>query len=201
MSRSQRRLDQIKQKIPIMDMLADYGYKIHLGGTYQEQQFQCDLHGDGRDGKPSARAYPATNQWYCFACGKSRDAVETVRAKEGLEFTDALGFLEAKYKLPNVPYEDDDSLQRDEVAKPVHAIFDKNTSFATDHGKIVSTLNLVTELRTVPMDTVLAYWEAVDKIAYQVREKVLGEVPGRMVLTRLYDRLMEAANITVIPTW
>lgn len=200
MSRSSRRLEQIKSEVPIQQVLFDYGYKIHMGGQFQEQQFPCDLHGDGQDGKPSARMYPASNQWYCFACSKSRDVVETVRAKEGLEFMDAMAFIEAKYNLPNVPWEDDDD---DRNGPPsansgsVASILDAKSTFADDRLKLVSLLNMVSEtpsLFKVSMDMVLAQWEATDKMTYQVSEKIIGEVPARMVIARLYERLMEALN-------
>lgn len=202
MSRSARRLSQIKSEVPIQQVLFDYGYKIHMGGEFQEQQFPCDLHGDGRDGKPSARMYPATNQFYCFACDKSRDVVELVRAKEGLEFMDAMAFIENKYKLPKVPWEDDDDAHHgdgtpDAMSRSVAAILDAKSTFADDRLKLVSLLNMVSEtpnLFPVSMDMVLAMWEAVDKMTYQVADKVIGEVPARMVLARLYERLVEALN-------
>jgi DNA primase len=196
MSRSTRRLDQIKKHVPIQQVLADYGYKIHMGGTYQEQQFPCDLHGDGHDSKPSARMYPETNQWYCFACSKSRDVVETVRAKEGLEFMDAIAFIERKYDLPQVPWEDDDSVQSEQgpTSRSVASILDQKATFADDRKKLVAALEAVTEDRLLPMDTVAAHWEALDKTTYLVKEGQLGEVPARMILVRLYDRLIAALN-------
>lgn len=198
MSRSTRRLAQIKSEVPIHQVLFDYGYKIHLGGQFQEQQFPCDLHGDGRDGKPSARMYPASNQWYCFACDKSRDAVETVRAKEGLEFMDAMAFIENKYKLPQVPWEDDDDAPQGDgtsnaTSRSVASILDAKSTFADDRMKLVALLESISETPTlfpVSMDMVLAQWEAVDKMTYQVSEKIIGEVPARMILARLYERLM-----------
>ena len=134
----------------------------------------------------------------CFACDKSRDAVETVRAKEGIEFMDAMAFIENKYKLPTVPWEDDDRVDTSSAnTGSVASILDAKSTFADDRLKLVSLLNMVSEtpnLFCVSMDMVLAQWEATDKMTYQVAEKIIGEVPARMVIARLYERLMEALN-------
>lgn len=66
MSRGKKRADRIRAEIPIQRVLADYGYNID-GGYDGEQQFSCDLHGDGRDNKPSGRVYPSSGSWYCVA--------------------------------------------------------------------------------------------------------------------------------------
>ena len=91
------RAKRIKEEIPILSVLAGYGYDVH--GDTREQQFKCDLHGDGHDNAPSARVYPETNTWYCFACGKVRDSISTVMEKEGLDFNQACKGLEIKYNL------------------------------------------------------------------------------------------------------
>ena len=91
------RSERIREAIRITDLLAELGY--HVQPTEREQQFGCDLHGT-RDGKPSARVYPATNSWYCFACGKSRDAIRTVMDKLDLDFKQAMVWLEKTYNLP-----------------------------------------------------------------------------------------------------
>ena len=199
-SRTQRRINQIKQDVPIDQVLHDYGYRIHMGGQYQEQQFPCDLHGDGNDGKASARMYPANNSWYCFACSRTRNVIDTIQAKEGFGFMDALTFIENKYKLPVVPWEDEESYHADgttDDGDSFHGIMNRNldmldrkTTFQDERRKLVAALQSVTELRRLPMDVVLAQWEAIDKMTYLVKEKQLGEVPARMVLIRLYDRLM-----------
>lgn len=69
MSRNERRRDRIKEQVPILDLLARYGYMIEPGYN-GEQQFRCDLHGSGQDNKPSARAYPESNSTYCIAGGE-----------------------------------------------------------------------------------------------------------------------------------
>lgn len=110
MSRFHRRVDRIRKDVPVDDLLSHYGYRI-VPGMGREQQFSCDLHGDGTDGKPSGRYYPESNSWYCFACRKARDPIQTVREKEGCDFGTALSFLEAKYNLPPLPWEEGDSEQ------------------------------------------------------------------------------------------
>lgn len=195
MSRTTRRIAQINSKVSINQVLYDYGYRVHLGGEYQEQQFQCDLHGDGRDGKPSARSYPASNSFYCFACSKTRDIVETVRAKEGIEFMDALAFIETKYKLPSVPWEDDDTPWKDDglgTNRLVGAALEPPATFISDSAKLVAALKAITEDRLLPMLTVLAYWETLDKLGYQVAEGQIDKTNTQRILIKLYERLMDA---------
>ena len=91
------RSERIREAIRITDLLAELGYGVQP--VEREQQFGCDLHGT-RDGKPSARVYPASNSWYCFACGKSRDAIRTVMDKLDLDFKQAMVWLEKTYNLP-----------------------------------------------------------------------------------------------------
>ena len=113
---------------------------------------------------------------------------------------DAMAFIEGKYNLPIVPWEDEDD---ERIGNPVAntgsvaAILDAKTTFMDDRKQIVSLLESISEtpsLFPVSMDMVLAQWEAVDKMTYQVAEEIIGEVPARMVLARLYERLM--AEIT-----
>jgi len=91
------RSERIREAIRITDLLAELGYAVQP--VEREQQFGCDLHGT-RDGKPSARVYPASNSWYCFACGKSRDVIGTVMDKLELDFKKSMAWLEKTYKLP-----------------------------------------------------------------------------------------------------
>lgn len=67
MSRAKQRADRIREEVEIVQVLADYGYHVSAHGGDREQQFSCDLHGDGSDSKPSARAYPSSNSWYCVS--------------------------------------------------------------------------------------------------------------------------------------
>lgn len=65
MGRSRQRADRIRALIPIEEVLLHYGYQVRADAGGREQQFCCDLHGDGQDTKPSARVYPESASWYC----------------------------------------------------------------------------------------------------------------------------------------
>lgn len=67
MGRAKQRADRIRADVRIIQILSDYGYNVNPDGGDREQQFSCDLHGDGSDSKPSARAYPSSNSWFCVA--------------------------------------------------------------------------------------------------------------------------------------
>ena len=128
----------------------------------------------------------------CFACDVTRDAVATVRAKEGLGFLDALTFLERKFNLPSVPWEDTDET---EAAKAdPQSIFagggGTKPLYPAMHAKVAAALAVFTEDRLVPMAAATGYWEALDKIAYDVERKTIGEVPATAILERLYLRLV-----------
>jgi len=97
------RAENIKANLDIVEVLADLGYGVHSHGGEREQQFSCDLHGNGSDSKPSARVYPDSNSWYCFACGKARDAIGTLREKWGYDFNQACAYLEKTYGISYTP--------------------------------------------------------------------------------------------------
>ena len=132
----------------------------------------------------------------CFACSKSRDVVETVRAKEGLEFMPALAFIEAKYNLPQVPWEDDDRQDDTPVQKAnsVKAILDTTKTFADDRVQYEAVLRALTEDRLLEMDTLLAHWEALDKVAFNLEQKTANQANARLVLAKLHERLSASMN-------
>ena len=170
MSRSERRLERIKEEIDIVDLLADYGYAVLRGGGYREQQFSCDLHGDGFDGKPSARVYPESQSWYCFACDKTRDAVETVREKNGVGFMEAMKLLETRYGLPDLPWEEGDySTKPKPMMNPVEEYLAHTKSFEEERKQAWVFLTEVTRDRELSMHDTLGFWEAFDMLCY--REK------------------------------
>jgi hypothetical protein len=144
-------------------VLADYGYAVSPDGGDREQQFPCDLHGDGRDGKASGRLYPTSNSMYCFACGRARDAVSLAMEKEGLKFVDALDKIERRYGLPPLPddgTDDEDEGNPDDIAT---ILAEKPVSFDEAAARTDRFLRRVTAARTLPMDVTLRLWAEFDR--------------------------------------
>lgn len=152
------RVERIKAEIPIDRVLSDYRYDVREGGG--EQQFRCDLHGDGSDNAPSARVYPHTGSWYCFACGRARDAVSTVMEKEGLEFSMACRALEQKYGL--TPWKWDGERRSDPFEES-----EESGDSEDWQGRILKQLTLITKQREISYDEALKLWEGYDLIAAQ----------------------------------
>lgn len=192
--RTKRRVDRIKQEVDILTLLEGFGFRVRADMD-REQQFQCSLHGDGRDTKPSARAYPESNSWYCWACQKSRDVVGTVREVQGMSFIDALKWLEKQYNLPPLPWLDGDRdylTQKETVKDVVNEALTTDRSFEQDSNVLKGILEMVTEDRTLPRDRVLSYWDAFDYINYLVQgsQAKMPEPKGIAALQRVREKLL-----------
>lgn len=152
------RADRIKARVPLLDVLSGYGYEVK---TYnREQQFRCDLHG-GSDNAPSARVYPETETWFCFACGKSRDVISTVMEKEGLEFSQACRAIELKYGMEVWQYEEkQDAFDRaSQRAKPS---LDESQLLERQVKRL---LLEKTKARALSLEETLKYWEACNMLS------------------------------------
>ena len=158
-TRSERRAARIRTEVPIDRVLETYGYAVQ-SGTEREQQFSCDLHGDGTDSKPSARVYPESNHWWCFACHSSRDAIQTVREKEGLSFLAAVEKLEREYGLPPLPWEDGDG--GGAPVDPVSEILDAPYVDPV-RLRVERYIRAVTIERSEPIPRILKLWETFDR--------------------------------------
>lgn len=173
--RTTRRLDRVKEQIPLSALLASYGYRIYddPSGT-REQQFSCDLHGDGTDKKMSARLYGDST--YCFACNKQRDHLDYVRLKEGLTFIQALRWLEDRYGLEAMPWEDGDV---DSIESPPQAVdVDPERGLKRVHTLLMTT----TKERVLPLFDTLFFWEDFDRIRFQHKS---GTITGSNALSAL----------------
>lgn len=190
-SRTRKRVDRIKAKVPIAKVLYDLGYNVRPDGGDREQQFPCDLHGDGLDNKPSARVYPVSASSYCFVCDKTRDAVETVRAKKGLGFMDALKYLEDKYGLEPLPWEEGDTKPPDD---DILRQLDPHKTFADEAKLFQSFLSQVTSDRDLLMEDTLTFWEAFDHLTHLLTKEKLTETKSRAVLASLQKRLSETVT-------
>jgi hypothetical protein len=95
----------------------------------------------------------------CFACRVSRDAIQTVREKEGLDFHSAIEKLEKDYGLPPLPWEDGDREQQ--PVDPVSEILDAPYVDPVQQ-RCEKILRALTIERTEPLSKVLRLWEAFD---------------------------------------
>lgn len=175
-SRAKQRADRIRSEVPIIRVLADYGYHVNPDGEDREQQFSCDLHGSGQDRKPSARVYPSTNSWYCFGCGQTRDAIQTCRAKEGKDFWAAIQALETRYRLPPLPWEED--IAPATVSDIVREHLNADFSFEEQKNRVLRFLQNATDERETPLAQLLTWWETFDQIVYEVESMACTEQQG-----------------------
>ena len=191
-NRAQRAAERIREEIPILDVLVDYGYAVHPDGGDREQQFSCDLHGDGSDTKPSARVYPDSASWFCFACGRTRDAIATVREKEGVSFWKAVRGLESRFGLPPLPWEPEDEEQTPRVAVAVDDFLDREASYEDVLRRTGRFLDTLCEERVCTPTVAAALWEVHDKIEYFVAE---GRIDERTAIRSLGKVLGKAKRI------
>ena len=194
-TRIRRRADRVKTRIAITRVLSDFGYMVRPDAGDREQQFSCDLHGDGQDNKPSARVYPETNSWYCFACGKSRDNIETVRENKNLGFVEAIVWLEKKYNLEELSWEAGDSQPREQTQREqLTEHLDSDKSFEEDAAILKTLLDDLTGDRALPLEQLAAFWEGFDKLLYLEDKKLVPEVRARAAILGITKRIMEAVR-------
>lgn len=191
MSRLMRRRDRVKEEIPITTVLLHYGYQVHAEEF--EQQFPCDLHGDGFDSKPSGRVYPDSNDWYCFACDKTRDAISMVMEKEGVEFAPAIRLLEERYHLPELPWEDDDDRPFQEtLSQEIGELVDGGKKeFGPERTRVGNLLDSLTRDGDLPLKQLLAFWEMYDRICWMVDKNKWDEPSGCAALDKLRERALK----------
>lgn len=186
-----QRAARIRQDIPIVDVLADYGYAVRADGGDREQQFSCNLHGTGFDTKPSARVYPESQSWYCFGCDLSRTSIETVMENDGIAFWPAVRILEQRYNLPLLEW-------AGSTEKPTLEILQANLqqgqikTFSDTVERYQRLLDVFTRERDIPLLSALVFWEAFDKVVWHVEKARWTEAVGQKVLGELLDRLKVA---------
>lgn len=115
-SRLTLRIRAIKANVPLLEILHKYGYSVNPQYD-QDQQFSCNLHGDGSDSKASARYYSESNSTYCFGCGKIRSSVDYVSSLEGVSLSKACSMLEKAFGLDPIPFETEETNTKEEEKK------------------------------------------------------------------------------------
>ncbi len=194
-ARDKKRIARVREKVDMGQQLAAYGYGIQPG-SYQEQQFRCDLH--GFDNKPSARYYPESNSTYCWACGVARDPITLVRDREGVGYFRALSMVEEEYNLPTMPWDDESG--EEEVSEAETFQGELASIFANAHKETFGTLfhrvdgllKMAREDGDLPMERFYVYADNLDRLRYLVRKaKTLNEETGMEGLRRIEKRLTD----------
>lgn len=191
--RARERADRIRKAVPIVELLSKYGYAVREEFEDREQQFSCDLHGDGMDNKPSARVYPNSASWYCFACGITRDAIRTVQDKERLSFGQACFKLETDYNLPHFVMGPDPEAPS-QVSPGDAVAVDSTTSYEEEKGSTERLLMTLTKERTLSMEACLPLWEAFDTVVWNVEKGDWAEKKGKKMLALLRNKAIEVAT-------
>lgn len=186
-SRLRARADRVIKECDLGVILAEYGYAV-FPDPYREQQFSCDLH--GADHKPSARYYPETNSTYCWVCQKKRDPVDWIRAKENLGFADAVDFLERKFDLASLPWDD----QEERPVNPMEEldkVGQQQEGFKDYEARVQRLLEMLTEDRHLEANMLLSFWEVFDRVGYGVAREGWPENRGIVALQKLRERVFE----------
>lgn len=189
-----RRARRIREEVPILQVLVDYGYPVHPNGGDREQQFPCDLHGDSLDSKPSARVYPASNNTFCFACGIARDSIRIVMEKEGVSFSEACRILESRYNLPPLPavVEDQASIQENLITT-----FTSTRTFIDEHKRVDTLLSNLTRDRDLPVHVLLDLFERIDRAEYMFEKGLLDEETAKSEVLRVRQRAFSYIQASV----
>lgn len=185
MGRAKQRADRIRERVGITEFLEDLGYAVRSHGGHREQQFSCDLHGDGTDSKPSARVYPSSNSWYCFACSKKRDSITTLMDKKGLNFYQACDTIEKKYGLPPLPYE------KNENAYSEFSFQEKEPTYEEITVRVSNLILMQRNEKTLTFKQYLSLWEVYDMVVYKVENNKLDKEKGLGALKKLRDKTLQ----------
>jgi len=191
MSRAQKSADRIREVIPLASILFKYGYKVLDDGGHREQQFSCDLHGDGRDSAPSARLYPDSNKFYCFACGRARDSITLVREKEGLSFWNAVRKLEKEYGLPSLPWEHYEA--KESLADTLFAVKGQSPTQILERAE-----RFIQNFYEDGKDAfeIARFWEAHDKVAWYIQKDNADEEVGIKLASQVLDHVKKFYSCT-----
>lgn len=187
------RADNIRENVPIATFLASLGYEVRTDLDLREQQFPCDLHGDGFDNKPSARIYPDTNSWFCFACNKVRDAIRTVQDREGVGFHEACRAIERRFGLraPSMEGFEKEIRAKESPEDSITSVSARSSSFEQAQHRLESLLFSLTRERSLPMTKTFGLWEAFDSFCWRVQREVWTKHQGLSALEKLHQKTIE----------
>ena len=187
LKRLRARADRVNERCNLGELLYEYGYAV-VPDPYREQPFSCGLH--GADRKPSARYYPSTNSTWCWVCRKKRDPIAYVMEMEGVGFRDAVDHLERRLGLEPLPWTQDEDCPVD-VRDEIDEIARNSASYEQEHDRTVHLLDGLSLDRDLDANTMLAFWEVLDRVDYGVSKESWGESKGVQALVRLREKVLK----------
>ena len=162
--RARKTAERIRELVPLIEVLADYGFLVDPNVPDRGQQFSCTLHGDGSDSKPSAHYYPDTGQFFCFACGRSRDAIALVRELENIGFWSAVRQLEKRFGLTPLPWEAGAEDRPQTPRQVVEAALNPHETAEQALHRLNTFLMNLTRERSLAPEVCAGLWEAHDRV-------------------------------------
>ncbi len=126
--------DLILERVDMAQVLIDYNVDFIFNPNLVEQtQLRCPFH--GKDNKPSARFYKATQSMFCWVCYKSWNVIQFIMEKEQLYYIRTLLFIIGKYKLDISKITDDPELKSLKLGRDV-IVSDKSVETKLIRNKI-----------------------------------------------------------------
>lgn len=116
---SRNAVEQIKERLPIHELIAEYLTLERAGGAYKAL---CPFHNEKT---ASMSISPDRGTFYCFGCGAKGDIFSFIEHMEGLDFLGALRMLSER---TGVPLEEYTKTARDDH-KRLYAILEDATKF------------------------------------------------------------------------
>ena len=120
-------IQEIKDRLPITDVLADYIQMKKAGTNFKAV---CPFHNEKT---PSLMISPSKQIWHCFGCGAGGDIFEFVKLSESIEFPEALKILADRagieLKKP--------SQQEMVISQKKHTLYDINAGAAKYFSKVL----------------------------------------------------------------
>jgi len=109
-------VDEVKQKLDIVDVVSDYVPGLTKTGKYFKAP--CPFHAE-KD--PSFYVFPERQSWHCFgACHTGGDMFSFVMRKEGVDFGEALRILAHRAGVSLVPPQRSESQRQEERLKDIN---------------------------------------------------------------------------------
>ena len=121
---SQRTIDEIKNRIDVVDVLGEFLQLKKVGINFRAKSPFSE------EKTPSFFVFPKNENWKDFSSGKAGDAIAFLMEYDGLSYVEALEFLGKKYGI-EIEYEEQSPEQIEETSVRESLLI--ATNFAKDH--------------------------------------------------------------------